>query len=141
MPFGKTVLICGSRYGSQKLYDLARGIVHKQCFVGNRIIVGDADGIDSVVVQAVERIACSYTCFGISEHPRNGAICYERVAVEEFFPAKKKYQMRDEFMIEQADIVIALWNGYSTGTKHVADFALSLGKIVYLRTDSQVVYG
>lgn len=140
MRFGKTVLICGSRYGSQKLYDFARAIVHKQCFVGNRVIVGDADGVDSVVVQAVERIGCSYTCYGISELPRNGAICYERVPVEEFFPAKKQYQMRDDFMIRQADIVIALWNGYSKGTKHVADTALSLGKIVYLRTDSQVVY-
>lgn len=104
------------------------------------MIVGDASGVDSVVVQALEKINCNYTCYGISELPRNGAICYERVPVEEFFHIKKKYQIRDELMIAQADIVIALWNGYSKGTKHVADTALSMGKRVYMRTDSRVVY-
>ena len=42
----------------------------------------------------------------------------------------KWYHVRDEEMINEADTVIAFWNGISKGTKNVIDYAKREGKLL-----------
>lgn len=42
----------------------------------------------------------------------------------------KWYHVRDEEMINEADTVVAFWNGISKGTKNVIDYAQREGKLL-----------
>lgn len=52
-----------------------------------------------------------------------------------FHPEYKKYGksaplVRNRLIVENADLIIALWDGKSRGTKHTIDYAVALGKKV-----------
>ena len=37
------------------------------------------------------------------------------------------YQVRNEFMVDRSNLVIAVWNGAPSGTKNTVDYAVSKG--------------
>lgn len=51
-----------------------------------------------------------------------------------FYPDHKRYKHayhhRNRLIVEAADLVVAFWNGHSTGTKYTMDYARRLGKPV-----------
>lgn len=51
-----------------------------------------------------------------------------------FYPDHKRYKHayhhRNRLIVEAADLVVAFWNGHSTGTKYTMDYARRMGKPV-----------
>ena len=106
------VLVAGSR--SITAFDLSP-YIPSDCGL---IISGGAKGIDTVAEQyaAAHKIECrvykpDYARFGKAA------------------PLK-----RNDEMVEQADMVIAVWDGKSRGTKHTIDYAVKTGKEVKVVT-------
>lgn len=95
------------------------------------VIVGDADGVDRLVIeQCVEREIGCMVCFK-GEKPRNFLPGTKMTCLQVDVPS---YAQRDRRMVDLADCVVAVWNGVSPGTKRVADYARSQDKPVRLMT-------
>lgn len=66
-----------------------------------------------------------------------------------FKPDYKKYEekaplIRNKLIVQNADLIIAIWNGVSTGTKFTIDYAKSLGKKIKLfliDTETEIMPG
>lgn len=140
----RQVLISGSRYATTDMLDVVRAVLHRIRYYADELIVGDAEGIDAEAVRLAERMGVPYTTYGIWGKARNGASEYVNIWREVERRAGKitgsphtrskiLYTHRDRFMVEQADIVICIWNGKSSGTKAVYDYAIELGKSAVLR--------
>ena len=56
------------------------------------------------------------------------------IPTEIFYPDHKRYKHafhhRNRLIVEAADLVVAFWNGHSSGTKYTIDYAKRLGKPV-----------
>lgn len=120
------LLICGSRAASPAMLDYAIGCVERAQANGWTVIVGDASGVDAAVVQACERVGVPYTCYGITAQARSGAHQYVRLDVPTF-------RARDEWMVRQVDVVMAVWNGQSRGTQAVYRYAVQQGRQAWLK--------
>lgn len=103
------VLICGSR--SIKNLQISRYIRPESCAA---IVHGGAIGIDTIAdswakANDIETIVYkpNYKVYG-----------------------KRAPLVRDEEMVEFADVVICFWNGKSRGTKYTFDYAKKLGRKV-----------
>ena len=60
------------------------------------------------------------------------------IPIEKYPPDWKKHgkaagPVRNKLMAENAEALIALWDGKSTGTKHIIDYASKLGLRVYVK--------
>lgn len=130
------LLITGSRDASRKMLHVARRIVRATkwddefypSLLGCEIVVGDASGIDDEVVITCRQYGVTYSCYGITQTPRNSAHIhfYDQVSGD--------FLSRDRVMVEQCDLCIAIWNGVSRGTKYTYDYAVKLGKKARLLT-------
>ncbi len=95
----------------------------------HHVLTGDANGIDMVARQDCHRLGIScnvygaYNKFRFSNFGGHLADC-----------SFQDYHSRDKFMVEHADMVIALWNGTSPGTRRTFQYARSLGKKTIVRT-------
>lgn len=103
------VLICGSR--SIKNLQISRYIRPESC---GAIVSGGAIGVDTIAenwakTNNIETIVYkpNYKVYG-----------------------KRAPLVRDEEMVEFADVVICFWNGKSRGTKYTFDYAKKLGRKV-----------
>jgi hypothetical protein len=94
------------------------------------------------------------TVYGLDEKPRHGiagrGVNYSRLTYIEhrqisgsgsrqfvriYQEAVTTYSARDRYMVSQADKVLCIWNGHSTGTLAVSKYAVKLGKEVWLKKD------
>lgn len=127
--FGKKVLITGSRQNYEIfLPRITKGLLN--VFMSySSIIVGDAKGVDAVIVRKCNEMGIPYTCYGISRMGRNPESYgnYKQVEGASNY-GKGAYFYRDEVMVELSDVCVAFWNGFSKGTKHTYDYARKLGK-------------
>lgn len=78
----------------------------------DEIVSGGARGIDSCAREYAERMGIKLT---------------------EFLPEYDKYGrraplVRNELIVDYADVVYAFWDGVSRGTKYVIDYAEKVGK-------------
>ena len=137
----RQILICGSRrLLSENLIDRARSAVWRVWHKGDDLLVGDALGIDAIVVLTAEQLRLHYMCYGVSLVARNGAKRYSNVQRQlKHGTLRARYRMRDEWMIERADIVLAFWNGQSNGTKYCYEYAKAEGKVAYLVGEDGVI--
>lgn len=55
----------------------------------------------------------------------------EQVIVSEGGYSNKKLQIRNEWMMDNSDMVVACWNGSNGGTKNCLDYAKSIDKKIY----------
>jgi predicted Rossmann fold nucleotide-binding protein DprA/Smf involved in DNA uptake len=106
------VAIIGSR--SFKNYEYMKESLG--CFAIGKIISGGARGADSLARKFAEE---------------NG------IEITEILPrwdihGKSAGFIRNEFIIEGADIVVAFWDGKSRGTAHSISLAREAGKDVYI---------
>lgn len=132
------LLICGSRQASQQMVDVARAAVLRAKELGWRIVVGDAYGVDQAVVYACCRYTVPFECYGITPRARNfttrNTMLLHWETIGSYFPVNGNYLHRDRVMVENADRVFAIWNGYSRGTKYTYDYAITVGKPADVRT-------
>ena len=84
------------------------------------VITGGARGIDTLAFQAAESIGL-----------RNRQFLPDRRK----FPGKqilKAYQERNRQIVDRCDILLAVWDGKSRGTKNTLSYARKSGKPVFL---------
>ena len=100
-------------------------VVERIAARGYGLIVGDAPGVDTAAVQLAQQCGIGYMCYGIKPRPRNGAMNYTRLPTF-------TYRNRDRLMVDMADLVYCIWDGNSSGTKAVCDYARETDTEAYL---------
>jgi len=113
-----TTLVCGSR--SIKSYSIVTTAINSAPFSIHSVINGGADGVDSIAEPyakmhgiEVETIKPDYETYG------------DRAPLE-----------RNKTMVSEADKLIAVWDGESTGTKHTIEVADEEGMSTIESTDN-----
>lgn len=110
--------------------------VHRAKERGYSIVVGDAEGIDLTVILSCLSMQVPFETHGITPQAR----CLHPVRAS-YANAQLNYHQhntnflgRDRVMVNRADMVIAVWNGASRGTKYTYDYAVKQGKEAHLKT-------
>jgi hypothetical protein len=97
--------------------------------LGWEILVGDASGIDSQVIETCDETGVPVTVYGAYNTLRVHSIQGKYVLVF------GSYTDRDVKMAEECDKCYAIWNGESRGTKLTYKVASELHKECWLFTD------
>lgn len=114
------IAVVGSREFSDK--DFVQGITYKLIRDGEltEFISGGARGVDSWAQEIANDFKLKKTIFK-PDWDKYG---------------KSAGFLRNKLIVEEADMVIAFWNGKSNGTKHSIDLAIKAGKPIniYVRS-------
>lgn len=105
------VLICGSRninYINLDLYINPDSV--------GAIVSGGANGVDILAEEWAKKHNIEFVAY-LPDYKHYG---------------KRAPLVRDEEMVNFCDVVIAFWNGYSTGTLYTCNYAKKMGRKVYL---------
>jgi predicted Rossmann fold nucleotide-binding protein DprA/Smf involved in DNA uptake len=107
----KKIAIIGSRdfKNKQLLYETMESLCEK--YTITHVVSGGAKGADTMGVQW-------------ANHKKIETIVY----FPDFKKRKRAYHFRNRQIVKEADIVVAFWNGHSTGTKYTMNFTKSLEK-------------
>ena len=148
------LLITGSRDASPEMIARARDVVARAKVNGWEIVVGDAAGIDTVVVNACKEFEVFGECYGIKDKPRceiNEYVSYNWVKWTIVYGSRDvcvypgaDYLERDRQMVRHAQRCYAIWNGISNGTWFTFQFAQGLNKptdVAVYRLQKEVVRG
>lgn len=107
-------IIAGSR--DFTCYEEVLGIVADSGFKITQVVSGDARGVDKIGVQIAQDYSIPFVRFP-ADWDRYG---------------KKAGAIRNREMAENADALVAIWNGFSPGTKNMIDIANRLGLLVHI---------
>lgn len=131
------LLICGSR---QTTPEMIKRVDRVLWWFSNltdefEVIVGDADGIDGEVQRYCQTYSFIHSIYypalqwknPSSRKVRNNTISGKLVPV-----LTGNYLKRDEFMVEDCDVCVAIWNEWSRGTKYTYEFAKKQNKECWL---------
>lgn len=117
------ILITGSREIRQEGLDYAKYITERAWSKGHHLIVGDAEGVDQQVIKTAWSLAARNTEKARKFIEVHGA--YEKIKLRgpgANYAHDSTYPQRNEIMVNKLDptedMVIAIWDGKSTGTKH-----------------------
>jgi len=97
------------------------------------IIVGDAFGIDRHVIETCDRLGVPVTVYGAYGKFRNRSKTGKNIALQ------ANYTDRDEHMIAECDMCIAVWNGRSKGTDRNFTRAIQESKQAYMWHENKLV--
>lgn len=122
------LLITGSREADSRMYDFARRAVGRAKELGWSIVVGDADGVDMVVIDACDTVGVPVEVHGAYQRLRRKSTVGRNLA------HLGSYPQRDRLMVERADRCLAIWNGRSRGTRSTFDYAHACGVPTDVRT-------
>lgn len=120
------LLISGSRDATPEMLDYARRAVERAYAKEWIIIVGDAEGVDSAVIDHAYHIGAVHIVYGLKK-PRHTSLGMGWVSVE------GGYLARDRQMARDCDLCLAIWNGVSRGTWYTYNYARKLGKPSWLK--------
>jgi hypothetical protein len=128
---GKKILVSGSREITAKMETIVRAVMYKIWYRGNNtILVGDASGVDALVIEWAQKLHIPYLCVTPHSKPRNLAALDNFMTIKpdmntlRSMPHSYVYTYRDRWMVDEADHVICIWNGHSKGTRNVYEYAL-----------------
>lgn len=103
------VAVIGSRHVGADTYRMILRQLPKGC---SQIISGGACGVDSLAKRAAAELGVKYVCI----RPR-----YQRYG-------RSAPLVRNIDIVENADCVLAFWDGESKGTRHALGCCIKLGK-------------
>lgn len=103
------VAVIGSRHAGEETYNLILRQLPKGC---SQIITGGACGVDALAKRAAAELGVKHTCI----RPR-----YQRYG-------RSAPLVRNIDIVENADCVLAFWDGQSKGTRHALGCCIKLGK-------------
>jgi hypothetical protein len=132
----RTIMIAGSRHpvSPYMARESRRLVLH--CFDrADKIIVGDALGVDSIVADWAERLLVPYQIYGVTENGRGvQSVNYVQLDKDDLqgLGEGNDFTLRDKYLIQRADEVFVVWNGRSKGSREVYEYALQLKKKVHL---------
>lgn len=117
----KVVTIIGSRSITELNLDL---YLNKDLIL--QVVSGGANGVDFLVEKWAKKHNIEWICY-LPQYAIYG---------EKYAPLK-----RDEDMVNYSDELIIFWDGKSSETKYIIDYALSLGRkvILHLIEDLDVI--
>ena len=115
MDFAKRLLITGSREITKQALTDTETLV--SIYLGS-ILVGDAEGIDAKVIETCDRYNVPCTVYGAFGKMRRKTKQGENIALV------GSYFNRDKVMANEADLVVAFWNGISNGTRYTFQQAI-----------------
>jgi hypothetical protein len=122
------LLITGSRKINGRMVSYAKRAVERAKELGWSIIVGDASGVDSIVVEQCDLIGVPVEAHGGWGKMRNQTKTGSNIIHDCSYPT------RDLLMAQECDRCLAIWNGKSIGTKVTYDAVVALGKKADLNT-------
>ena len=122
------LLITGSRNASPAMLAEVSRVIHYEMQPGDRIIVGDAEGIDAEVIRLCDALGVGVYVFGAYDKLRNKTKTGKNLTVS------GTYTQRDRIMAAIADKCCAIWDGKSVGTRATATYAEKRGKPVTILT-------
>lgn len=127
-----------SGFLQQRLVDLARAALKK--YMPRGVITGMALGWDQAVAQAATELEIPWVAAipfqGQEERwPTEAQEKYHEllgkstkvIVVSEGGYSTAKFHKRNEWMVDHADVVLALWNGKPSGTANTIEYAKSQG--------------
>ena len=120
------LLISGSQQATQVMRDFARRAVERAQQKGWSIIVGDAEGIDAVVIETCDRSGVPVEVHGAKGRMRRQTQTGKNIVHPE------GYFDRDRSMAEACACCLAVWNGRSRGTRYTFEAAKALGRLSWL---------
>ncbi len=123
------VLITGSRSCSQSMSIKVKEVVRWLADQGHSLIVGDAPGVDQVAINEMRRLGQSQCVEICSAYSRPIPFPGRHVATV----LEKGNLFRNRYMVSKCDIVIAVWDGQSRGTKYTFNYAQDRGIRVIVR--------
>ena len=116
------LLITGSRRASRAMLAYASRLVDRAHQQGWSIIVGDADGVDTAVIERCDALGVSVEVHGGKGKMRRTTKTGTNIAHPEGFLD------RDAIMARECTCCAAVWNGHSRGTRFTFDAVKALGK-------------
>ncbi len=128
------VLVCGSRNCSPEMAEKVKEVVRWIAGSGHGLIVGDAEGVDRIALTEMSLLneARRSVVYGACGRVRFSVPYAKRVVLPE------GYLHRDRVMVREADLVVAVWDGVSRGTRYTFEYARRCGKRVIVRKYSAV---
>ncbi len=120
------VLITGSRRCSPAMAIKVKEVVNWLLCQGHGLIVGDAAGVDQVAIYEMLRLGKSGCVEICSAHSR--LLTFPGAHVSTVL--KKGNLFRNRYMVDKCDMVFAIWDGRSSGTRYTFNYALAQGKNV-----------
>lgn len=112
------VVICGSR--GVENYLALLGAIADAGFVITEVVSGNAMGADALGERWARENNKRLSLFPVSR-------------AEWKIHGKKAGPRRNRMMVDNADAVIAIWDGHSPGTKSTIDYAQKQGKPVHVK--------
>ncbi|MCC7209141.1 MAG: hypothetical protein IT323_17650 [Anaerolineae bacterium] len=136
------LLITGSRHATPEILDMARRAVTRAKSNGWMVLVGDnPQGVDAAVIDACDALGVNVLVCGTASQPRKGSQregSYWQVDMkprdDDDATLFDGYAVRDRWMIDLCDRMLAIWNGQSRGTKAGFDYARQIRKTANLVT-------
>lgn len=115
------IIIAGSR--SITNYDIVEDTMKGLAFdeMPITVVSGGADGVDTIG----EQWANKYNNKLVKFDPTNASETMTSYDVNEY--GKRAFLLRNTEMVEYADMLVAIWDGKSTGTRDTIDKALDNG--------------
>ena len=105
------LLICGNRNVFSGMRRYVNKVVRRVRERGDvHVLVGDAKGVDKMVIEACDQLCGSVTVYGAYGKFRKKTKTGMNIAIE------GNYIERDEIMISQSEMCCAIWDGKSKGT-------------------------
>ena len=127
----RVVLICGSRSIKQSWFcqTLVKSLISQNV----KIIVGDAPGVDELVINTCIRYNYKNIVVvgAYNKVRRKQALKYSLTTVK--YP--HDFLSRNRYMVSLSDSVIAIWDGVSRGTKYTYLYAQKQGKEAIIVTE------
>lgn len=131
------LLITGSRNATPAMLEMAREAVARAKVNGWEIVVGDAPGVDTAVVNACKELEVFGECYGIAPQPRcdlNEYMNYECVdyhyvhgRLDHWRVPGATYLDRDLRMVAHAHRCFAICHRFSKGTMFTYNAAVKRG--------------
>ena len=122
------LLITGSRDATPGMIEYTKKVVDRANKLGWFIIVGDAPGIDWMVIVHCDLLGVPVEVHGAYNKMRNSTSTGKNSTHDCSYP------LRDLIMADLCDRCMAIWNGKSKGTMITYKAVTALGKPVDLKT-------
>ena len=122
------LLITGSRECDQVMIEYTIKLVTRADTLDWEIIVGDAPGVDKIVIRAADLLGVTIEVVGAYKKIRNATRFGLNTSLDMSYPE------RDVYMAERCDWCVAVWNGQSRGTMITYNAARKLGKKVHIKS-------
>jgi len=111
---------------------VVRQVMERLKSTGDHVIVGDAAGIDALVIFYANQLGIPCAVYGATERPRSNVYHFPYHYIPHQGSMAQAFLNRDRVMVSKAGMCIAIWNGASRGTQYTFNQAIQRGLEVHV---------